>query len=156
MITPAEHSLPVRRKYYMVADAASGLLLLLFLYTALSKLAGYQSFTIALKSVPVIYPYAGVVAWLLPAAELIIALLLFFRGTRQPGLYASLVALLAFTGYLLYMVAYIPDLPCNCGGVLNSLSWKQHIFFNLLFIIINISGLWSYTKIKYSKKRIPP
>ena len=35
--------------YWLIADTISALLLLLFLYTALSKLAGYKVFAVALK-----------------------------------------------------------------------------------------------------------
>lgn len=143
-------------RYWLIADTISALLLLLFLYTALSKLAGYKVFAVALKDIPLIGRYASLIAWLLPVSELLIAILLFFSKTRLAGLFVSFIALLVFSGYLLYMIMYVPHLPCNCGGVLNSLSWKQHIIFNAFFLLINILGIRISVRRAASLKRTPP
>ncbi len=146
----------IHNRYQMVVEVISALLLLLFLYTALSKIMTYNAFVAALKDIPLIGIHASIIAWLIPAAELIIALLLFLPAARLSGLFVSLFSLLLFTGYLLYMIVYAPTLPCNCGGVINSFTWKQHILFNLIFIAINIVALLSHTKIRSAKKRTPP
>jgi hypothetical protein len=124
-----------------VIQLATSLLILLFAYTAISKLLGYRAFARVLSESPLIHNGADNIAWLLPAAELIVVLLLFFEATRKIGLYASLFLLVMFTLYLLYMVLFADHLPCSCGGVLNKMSWKQHIFFNLSFIGINLIGI---------------
>jgi hypothetical protein len=33
------------------------------------------------------------------------------------------------------------DLPCSCGGIISSLSWRQHIIFNGVFILLAITGI---------------
>ncbi len=120
---------------------ASSTLILLYTYTAISKFTDQELFKVTLRRSPLIDHGADTIAWLLPATELIVVLLLFFERTRKTGLYASLVLLVLFTLYLLYMVLFAADLPCSCGGMLSKMSWKQHIFFNLFFIVLNLIGI---------------
>jgi putative oxidoreductase len=133
-------------KYIPVVLLCSGLLLFLFTYTAISKLADYERFVRVLNESPLIHKGAGTIGWLLPATELIVVLLLFFERTKMMGLYASLLLLVVFTLYLLYMVLFEADLPCSCGGVLSKMSWRQHIWFNLFFIAVNVLGLFAMRK----------
>jgi putative oxidoreductase len=137
----ADSSYNNKMKKLPVIQIASSLLILLFAYTAISKLLGYRAFARALSESPLIHNGADSIAWLLPATELIVVLLLFFETTRKIGLYASLFLLVSFTIYLLYMVLFVDDLPCSCGGVLSKMSWQEHIFFNLFFIAINLIGI---------------
>lgn len=122
-------------------DIISAALLLLFLYTALSKLADQANFKDVLSHSPVIKSFAGIIAWGLPAIEILIALLLFLPATRNKGLYASLALLVLLTLYLICIIIFAPSLPCNCGGVIQQLSWTQHIFFNLFFILLSVTGI---------------
>lgn len=117
------------------------LLLFLFAYTGSSKLIDHKAFAAVLEQVPLIGRGAGVVVILLPLAELLIALLLLFESTRLMGLYASLVLLSVFTGYLIYMVLFVPHLPCSCGGVIGKMSWRQHIGFNVIFMVLTVMGI---------------
>lgn len=127
-------------------DIISAAILLLFLYTGVSKLLNYSDFRFALTQSPLLTPFAKIVAWLLPASEIAIALLLFFPVTRTAGLYISLALLLVLTAYLIYMVIHTTDLPCNCGGVIKFLSWKQHILFNCFFILLTALTIWLIRK----------
>ena len=140
----------------LIADIISGVLLLLFLYTSLSKLADYETFKNVLSASPLLKRVAGVVAWLLPITELVLVVLLFVPALRLKGLYASFILISLFTLYLIYMIAYAPHLPCNCGGVLKLLTWPQHIFFNLFFIFLSLFGILLYQRSKNKKSRPPP
>ncbi len=126
-----------------LAVITSSFLILLYCYTAISKFAAYEIFKDSLRRSPIIDQGADTIAWLLPAAELIVVLLLFFERTRRAGLYASLLLLVLFTLYLLYMVLFVADLPCSCGGVIGKMSWQQHVWFNLFFIGMNILALYA-------------
>jgi hypothetical protein len=117
------------------------LLIFLFAYTGSSKLLDSKGFAAVLSKIPLIGRGAGIVAILLPLAELLIVLLLLFERTRLVGLYASLVLLSIFTVYLVYMVLAVPKLPCSCGGVISTMSWKQHIVFNAVFIGLTVIGV---------------
>jgi len=143
-------------KIIFIADIISGILLLLFLYTSLSKLTHYETFKAALHSSPLLKPVAGLIAWLLPVTEIVIAIMLFLPVTREKGLKASFITISLFTLYLLYMITFTPHLPCNCGGVLKSLTWPQHIFFNLFFILLALTGILLYKKNRNRQSEPPP
>ena len=129
-------------------DLICALLVFLFVYTSLSKLLDYPSFSRQLSQSPFITRYSSIIAWALPAGELVIALLLIIRQTRLKGLYLSFFLLSLFTCYLVAMLKYSPYIPCSCGGVLQHLSWQAHIVFNIAFIIITIIGVLLQVKQK--------
>ncbi len=117
------------------------MLTLLFVYAAFSKLFIYTEFERQLSASPLLKSYAGVLAWLVPAMELLIAGMLIVMATRLSGLYASFLLLLVFTGYIAGMLFFQKNLPCSCGGAIGALSWKQHLFFNLFFIGLSVAGI---------------
>jgi uncharacterized membrane protein YphA (DoxX/SURF4 family) len=112
----------------------SSLLILLFAYTASSKLFDHPTFEATLSRTPFISPGAAILAWLVPLSELVLVLLLFFPQTRRAGLYCSIVLLLVFTVYLVAALLSGEHLPCSCGGVISGMSWGLHVAFNLVFI----------------------
>ncbi|MFT4017904.1 MAG: MauE/DoxX family redox-associated membrane protein [Agriterribacter sp.] len=134
-------------KKSMVTEWIPALLILLFAYTAISKLADYRRFTMVLEQFPFLRSTSHIVAWLLPLSELMIVALLFFPATRLAGLASSLIAMTAFTVFLVYIITFYPKLPCNCGGVLEWLSWKQHVAFNSVFLLINFGAIIIYPKV---------
>ncbi len=130
----------------LIADVISGVVLLLLLYTSLSKLADHEVFKAVLTASPLLRPFAGLIAWALPLSEILVVVLLFIPSKRLGGLYIALVLISIFTIYLAYMVLFSPRLPCNCGGSLKFLTWPQHVFFNLFFILLSILGIVLYRK----------
>jgi hypothetical protein len=48
----------------------------------------------------------------------------------------------AFTGYIGFMLLSNIELPCSCGGVISSLSWKNHLVFNILFLLLASVGYY--------------
>lgn len=141
---------------HLMADIISALLVILFLYTAISKLWDYESFRYTLSRSPLLSPVAALLAWLLPAAELVIVVWLFIPAFRRWGFYASFILITLFTGYLTYMILRTQDLPCSCGGVLATLSWKQHIFFNLVFILLSLTGIYLSNRNMNRRSSPPP
>jgi len=96
-------------KLILITDIISASLMLLFLYTAVSKLLNYESFKSVLIMSPFLRPFAGIIAWVLPAAEIVIVILLFFQKTRLKGLtwtqhifFNLFLLLLTVTGIVLY------------------------------------------------------
>ena len=140
----------------LIGDIISAAMLLLLLYTALSKLADYRGFTFVLSRSALLHPFAGTIVWLLPASEIATVLLLFFPSTRLKGLYTSVFLLTCFSCYLGFVLLFSPDVPCNCGGVLKSLSWPQHIVFNFLFLALAITGIALYNKAAIPVGHTPP
>jgi hypothetical protein len=128
-------------KQVVATDSIASLVILLFSYTAVSKLLNHESFLAVLQNLPLTATGAGVLSLLVPPGELGIALLLMFSKTRRLALYAALVLLSVFTLYLVYMVLFSPHLPCSCGGVIGKMSWRQHIVFNGFFIAATVWGI---------------
>jgi drug/metabolite transporter (DMT)-like permease len=131
-----------RKRVILIADFICGLLILLFAYTAFSKLMEFEKFKHALSEAPLISNYSTFFAAVVPVGELIIVLLLARPQTQKTGLLTATGLLSVFTIYLVLMVFIDPDLPCSCGGVIQQLSWKQHIVFNLFFIGLGITGIY--------------
>lgn len=132
--------------YARILTACTYLLIVLWSYTGMSKLLENFPGTYITEYVSLVKDGADAIEWLLPVTELIVVLLLFFEPTRKAGLYASLLLLVLFTLYLLYMLVFVADLPCSCGAVLNKMSWQQHEWFNLFFIAVNALALFALCK----------
>jgi hypothetical protein len=128
-------------KRIVTTELISSLLIFLFGYTAISKLLSIHRFEAVLEQSPLISSGAALLAWQVPLAELAIVLLLFFPATSKLGLWASALVLSLFTIYLVYMVLFSRYLPCSCGGVINNMSWPEHIGFNLVFIGLSVAAL---------------
>jgi len=133
-----------------IPDIICGLLILLFAYAAISKLIDRQHFQAVLAQMLLIKNVADFISVALPIAELVVCALLFMPGTRLLGLYASIGLLVSFTIYIGSMIGFAPKLPCNCGGVLEQMSWTQHLVFNLVFISLSAIAI----KIYQSNKNI--
>ncbi len=117
------------------------LLVFLFVYAAVSKLLDYSTFRVQLSQSPYITRFAEIIAWALPVIELIVAVSFVFSNLRFYAFYAALFLLSLFTAYLVAMLNFSYYIPCSCGGVLASLSWKQHIVLNTIFILLSLTGI---------------
>ncbi len=135
-----------------IVGIVSLLLILLMVYAAQAKLRDYYNFRSGLSESPIIAPFAGVLAWAVPATELIIAALLVIPRLRLAGLYASLVLMTLFTVYIIVMLSFYDDIPCSCGGVLEEMSWGVHIAFNLAFVLLSA---WAIMLEKKRRRRPP-
>jgi len=124
-----------------IVEIISALLVFLFVYAAISKLLDFDKFKYELSQSPFISHISPFVAWVIPSGEIAGAILLIIKGTRIAGLYFSFFLMLLFTGYIFIMLNYSSYLPCSCGGVLASMSWKQHFIFNLAFTGLSLSGI---------------
>jgi uncharacterized membrane protein YphA (DoxX/SURF4 family) len=106
----------------------------LFLYTGVSKLMEIDLMQEQLLDIPLFSPIASIAAIGVPIVELVIAFLLFLPQTRILGLWGSLAMMSVFTFYIVYILNYNDDLPCTCGGIIQKLSWPQHLVFNLVSV----------------------
>ncbi|WP_343701388.1 MauE/DoxX family redox-associated membrane protein [Chitinophaga sp.] len=126
-------------------ESITMLLFILFTYAAGSKLANYKLFLFQMDAQPFDNQYTLPLAVGLLLMEFAIAACLIFKRTIKAGLWASLSMLIAFTAYIILIkLNYFGSIPCSCGGVIERLSWTQHLFFNLFFIGINIAGIVLY------------
>jgi putative oxidoreductase len=117
------------------------LLVLLFSYTAISKLSNMTMFIHDLNSQPYGRYWSGIARWAIPGVELLTAFCLVSTRFRSVGLWASLVLMTVFTMYIfLILVGVFPKRPCSCAGVFRGMGWLAHFCFNLLFTAIAWAG----------------
>jgi uncharacterized membrane protein YphA (DoxX/SURF4 family) len=114
---------------------------ILFLYTGISKLMDYSTFKEQIATSPILEPISKPIAIILPWMEFAIVALLIVPRWRLKGLYSSLVIMTVFTIYIIAILLFNQNIPCSCGGVLEQLSWGQHIIFNSVFMTIAIIGI---------------
>jgi uncharacterized membrane protein YphA (DoxX/SURF4 family) len=125
----------------IIIDIITYSFIILFMYTAADKLLTIKSFASTLAKSPLIGGYPMILAWAIPIIEIIISIILIIPSARKTGLQASFLLMTTFTLYLTYMVFSGSKLPCHCGGVISSMTWQQHIWFNLAFVTLAIFGL---------------
>lgn len=119
------------------------LCILLFVYAAMSKLLDYGKFKVQIGQAAPLRNFAGVLALAIPVVELGIAGLLAMGGRlRHWGLIAFTGLMIAFTLYIIWAYYFSPNTPCSCGGVLESLGWVEHIWFNIGFIALSLAGIY--------------
>ena len=133
-------------KRNVIIEIICFLFIVLFFYAAGSKLLNYKAFVGQIGKSPLLTEYATWMAWLIPVTELVVVGLLVVPRWRKPGLYASFTLMALFTLYIAAILIFTDskDLPCSCGGVLNSLSWKQHLIFNVFFTALAWAGIHVY------------
>jgi len=108
----------------------------LFVYTAREKLLDHERFLAGLSRVGFIGKWALPLSFLVPAAELLTALLLLFAKSNRLGLLCFIGVMGLFSVYILVALIWLEKLPCHCGGIIESLSWREHLLFNLGFIAL--------------------
>ncbi|MNK92879.1 Methylamine utilization protein MauE [compost metagenome] len=127
--------------------------ILLFLYAAMSKLMDYQEFKVQLSQSPILMDYAAVLVWLVPVVEIVIAIMLAFKKTMLPGMFAAFGLMAMFSVYILMILYSGERIPCSCGGLLEKMSWQQHLVFNIVFVVLGIVGIVLQSVISREAKR---
>lgn len=133
-------------KNKITLEIISALIILLWVYAAVSKLIDYSTFKVQLGKSPLLTQFTGFVAIAIPIIELLISGALIVPKYRMVGLYGSLFMLVMFTAYLIVILNFSYYIPCSCGGILSGLSWNTHIVFNLAFAALAVIGIVIITK----------
>ena len=138
------------KKRTIALESICFLFILLFTYAAAAKLLDYQKFVVQIGKSPLLTGYAGILAWAVPAIELIIVAILITKY-RLIGLYASFATMVIFSAYIVAILQLKKaDIPCSCGGILDSLGWTEHLIFNVVFVILALVGIILYEPNKKS------
>lgn len=132
----------IQSRRQTIVEIISALFILLFLYTAINKSMNIQSTARVLAKSPFFPAYSLIIAWTVVIMEYVVAAMLFFHKTRKAGLYLSFWLMAGFTAYIAYMKAFVPDLPCSCGGVISGMTWNQHLVFNIFFTLLALAGIY--------------
>ncbi len=124
-----------------IIEIITVLFILLFVYAAVSKLLDYEKFRVQLGQSPLLTAFAGWVAWIIPAAEILVSLLLATRRWRLVGLYAAFSLMVMFTAYIIVILNFADYVPCSCGGILQNMGWDTHLIFNSVFVLFALTGI---------------
>ncbi|WP_432222954.1 MauE/DoxX family redox-associated membrane protein [Flavobacterium sp. TMP13] len=117
------------------------LFVLLFVYAAVSKLLDFENFKVQLGQSPLLSSFAEYVSWGVPVLELSIVVLLIVPKFRFAGLFAAFSLMVMFTTYIIIILNYSSFVPCSCGGILEKMSWKEHLIFNFCFLLLAVVGM---------------
>ena len=130
-------------KQNLFSDVVACLLIFLFVYTAINKLIDIKSFETTLSLSPYLRATAPLLAWAIPVIELLISLLLFIPRYRNTGLLFGSMLIGLFSLYVGFMITVSKGLPCTCGGVIDKMSWSQHLIFNIGVFIMSVLA-WKF------------
>ncbi|AVR47569.1 hypothetical protein C7S20_19160 [Christiangramia fulva] len=122
--------------------------IVLFLYAAIFKLIEYPKFYDSLLNSPLFHGeiQARLISGLVPVIELTTGGLLISNSYRKIGLYLAFALILLFTIYIAGILLFSKEIPCSCGGVINNLTWNQHLIFNSCFVLLGAFGLYLQSK----------
>jgi putative oxidoreductase len=129
-------------KKQVTLECICALLILLFLYASISKFLDFKTFIDQMNNQPLPNSWTPFLVWSIPLLEIAISIALLFEYTRLLGLYVSLIVMVIFTIYTgIVLLHFFPYIPCSCGGVINHLTWSQHLILNLIYIGISVLGI---------------
>lgn len=117
-------------------------IVVLFMYTGVTKLLHLDAFQWSLSKSPLI-PNSLVppVSFMIPIIEICLALLLCIRKYFKTALVFALTLMGLFTIYTVFIYFFSPDVPCTCGGIIEALSWPQQLIINSILTILLFMAL---------------
>jgi hypothetical protein len=117
-------------------EATCLLYILLFVYAAMNKGLDFEKFQVQLGQSPLLSAFADWISWTVLIIEFAIVFFLVIPKTKIKALYAGFCLMSMFTAYIFIMLNYSSFLPCSCGGILEKMNWRQHLVFNIFFVVI--------------------
>ncbi|MER5625692.1 MauE/DoxX family redox-associated membrane protein [Streptosporangium sp. NPDC002544] len=125
--------------------ACQGLLAVVFLVSAASKLRGGQALRAFATSLASMLPVRGdralPVAVAVTAAEVIVVVLLAVPPTRGAGFAAATALLVVLTSGVAVVLTRGGAEPCRCFGASSTPLSGRHLIRNLLLIVVALAGL---------------
>jgi Methylamine utilisation protein MauE len=132
------------QKKAITAEIISALFIFLFLYAAISKLIDFEKFRVELAKSPILNFISDLVAFTIPSFEIFLSALLTIKRFQFIALYASFSLMVMFSAYIVVILKFSPYIPCSCGGILQNMSWVQHLWLNFLFMFLGATGVLIY------------
>ena len=149
-----------QRRYKIIyLNGVAVLFVLLFAYTATSKFLDYHQFVLQMElaPVPLMKSLAPILGWVLPTIEAFIAsgfiIGIFVNRFLKYSLFISFFLIMAFDSYVAIMLVSGIHLPCTCGGVISKMSWKQHLLFNSVLLIISGISILTFKNLSHRNNK---
>jgi hypothetical protein len=131
------------------------LFIVLFVYAAVSKIIDVSKFKVQVGLSPLLTAFADWVVWGIPSIEILLALMLSSRRLRLIGLFGSFGLMVIFTTYIIAILEFSDFVPCSCGGILETLGWKEHLIFNLFFACLAVVGITLESRNRSEQFKVP-
>lgn len=132
------------QKKQLLADIISAMYIALFLYAAASKVLDFENFQVQLGKSPVLNFIASPTAYFIPSIEIIIAIGLMVKKSQYLSLYAAFSLMVIFSTYIMAILKFGSYIPCSCGGILQDMTWTQHFWFNVAFVLLGAVAILIY------------
>jgi putative oxidoreductase len=130
------------KKRQWLLEIISGLLALLFIYTAASKLMDFRQFQKEINNQTFPKALDPILIYGLPTLELLSAGMLLIARWRIAGYWIYIVLMTLFTSYVSLVTFHFYDrVPCSCAGVFRLMGWPAHLVFNFVITILAAWGL---------------
>jgi len=112
------------------------------------KLLTFAQFKSQLGLSPPVSAYAGLLAVAVPVLELACVAALLFPRTRHLGFYGAFCLMVMFTTYIIIILGFSQYVPCSCGGILQDMTWLQHLWFNIVATLLAVTGVLAFPSSK--------
>ena len=142
------------RKQNLLPEAIAILFILLLTYAASSKLMNFHTFQSQIAQSPVFSSIAEYIAFGVPFIELVISGFLIFEKYRLQALTAAYSLMIMFTTYIIIILNFSDFIPCSCGGILERLSWNEHLIFNFILIGLALVGIFLSPDVGSTNKKL--
>jgi len=152
MKTRTMRTIPIRL-YDIIVRSLSLILSGLLLYTATKKLMDIEAFSAHLE----LLPYAGetaadILTIGVMLVEYALGFIILYRPQDARGYLMIVSLMLAYTGYIYYILHHAPFLPCSCQGAFKALSWEMHYVINAVVAVVAGLAIWRTLKIKKQRR----
>jgi uncharacterized membrane protein YphA (DoxX/SURF4 family) len=125
----------------IIIEIIAFLFIVLFLYAALTKLFEFEKFSIQVGQSPILTGIGTLLPVCVIVIEILVAALIIVPRSRLIGFFGAFILMTMFSSYIIVILRFSSYVPCSCGGVLEKLSWGQHLAFNLLFVVLALVGI---------------
>lgn len=139
-----------------IVDILISLFILLFIYTAASKIINWSDTVKAMHNQPLNKSLADFLIYTLPVIEIIVIILMMINKTKLIGLYIFTGMMILFSGYVgLVLSNYYGRIPCSCGGLIKEMGWKSHLTMNLVFSLLGGIAIYLSRKEQTILDKVP-
>ncbi|PTT02690.1 hypothetical protein DBR11_04170 [Pedobacter sp. HMWF019] len=133
-------------KRSVLVEVIAGLFILLFVYAAVSKLQDFEKFRVELGKSPILNAFSDPVSIFVPVVEIVISVMLVAKRLQFIALYLSFSLMVVFSAYIVFILKFSSYIPCSCGGILQNMTWTQHLIFNVSFMLLGALAILIYPK----------
>ena len=123
---------------------------IIFFYSGIDKLLHFNQFVNNFSKSPFSpQKYLEELCAFIIFLEIGFSILLFFDRTKRISLIGFGILSFLFSSYISLMIFFSPYLPCSCGGIIDLLSWNEHLVLTTCLFFLSF---YSSTLIKNENK----